>query len=444
MIRRTFNAMLAASVMALTLAGASISAEITAPVTAEDIAALGDVTLRLWADAGEQAMLDRLIPQYEAAYPNVKVELTLKGWDDLMGTVVNAMNSNTPPDVTNGNQGFATMGTMVRAKLIRPLDDFITSYGIDQGVPASGFASMRWNEDGTAWGKGHIYGMGGATQPLGLFYSKAKLEELGIEAPDSISDLEAALKTANDAGELPVMLGNAAQYPLGSHVLGILIDMYSSVDEVNSWIAGAQEATFDMPGVRKALETLSSWGEAGYFGRGYDGRSLDDAVAAFGAGEGVFFLGGSFNGARLAAVDPDAFGYTLLRGESGDYVTTGTFGTPWHISSKTQVEPAALAFLGMMLSKDFAQAYADVSRLPNADLETVKPTGSMHEAQLAAARALFSDGEFVGYLDWATPTMQRTMGTQAQMLLAGRTDVAGFIAAVQDDWAAYQAERQEQ
>ncbi|WP_052731962.1 ABC transporter substrate-binding protein [Devosia geojensis] len=444
MHRRTFNFMLAASAMSLALATSAGAAEITAPVTPEDIAALGDVTLRVWADAGEEAMLTKLIPLYEETYPNVTVELTLKGWGDLMGTVVNAMNSNTPPDVTNGNQGFAVMGTMVRASLIRPLDDFITAYGIDEGLPASGFASMQWNEDGTAWGQGPIYGMGGATQPLGLFYNKAKLEELGLEAPESIADLEAALVAANEAGELPIMLGNAAQYPLGSHVLGILIDMYSGVDEVNAWIAGNEGSTFDMPGVRKALETLQAWGEAGYFGQGYDGRSLDDAVAAYGAGEGVFFLGGSFNGARLAAVDPDAFGYTLLRGESGEYVTTGTFGTPWHVSSKTQVEPAALAFLGMMLSSDFAQAYADVSRLPNANLETVTPTGSMHEAQLAAARALFADGEFVGYLDWATPTMQRTMGTQAQMLLAGRADVDGFIAAVQDDWQAYQDERAEQ
>ena len=192
MLRRTFNAMLAASALTLSLAASAGAAEITAPVTAEEVAALGDVTLRVWADAGEETMLAKLVPLYEETYPNVTVELTLKGWGDLMGTVVNAMNSNTPPDVTNGNQGFAIMGTMVRAQLIRPLDDFIAAYGIDAGLPASGFASMRWNEDGTAWGEGPVYGMGGATQPLGLFYNKAKLEELGIEPPESIADLEAA------------------------------------------------------------------------------------------------------------------------------------------------------------------------------------------------------------------------------------------------------------
>lgn len=413
---------------------------ITEPVTADQIADLGDVTLRVWADAGEEGMLQLYVPAFEETYPNVTVDVTYKGWDDLMGTVVNAMNSNDPPDVTNGNQGFAIMGTMVKAGLIRPMDDVIKAYGIDQGVPASGFGSYSWNDAGTEWGTGTIYGMGGATQPLGLFYNVSKLEDLGITPPDSIDDLEAALAKVAGTDEQPIMLGNADQYPLGSHVLGILIDMYSKPAEINAWIAGEEGATFDTPGVRKALETLEQWGEEGYFGRGYDGMSLDDAVGRYAGGEGVFFLGGSFIGSTLAASDPDAYGFLLLRGADGQYVTTGTFGTPWHISSKTKVAPAAIAFLGGMLSDDNAARYAEVSRLPNADL-TVEPTGFMHEQQLAAANKLFEDGDFVGYLDWATPTMQRTMGTEAQKLLAGRTTVDDFIETVQEDWSDYQAER---
>src|SRR5665647_2395303 len=102
---------------------ADASEKISEPVTAAQIADLGDITLKVWADAGEEATLNRLVPLYEEAYPNVKVDVTFKGWDDLMGTVVNALNSDDPPDVTNGNQGYAIMGTMVAGGLLRPLDD---------------------------------------------------------------------------------------------------------------------------------------------------------------------------------------------------------------------------------------------------------------------------------------------------------------------------------
>ncbi|RWZ46303.1 extracellular solute-binding protein [Labedella phragmitis] len=421
--------------------GPTETEEITEPVTVEQVAELGDVTLRVWADAGEESMLDALVEQYEDTYDNVTVDVTIKGWDDLMGTVVNAMNGDNAPDVTNGNQGFAIMGTMVKGGMLRPIDDVIAAYGIDEGLPESGFDSMRWNDDGTQWGSGNIYGMGGATQPLGLFYNRAKLEELGLGVPDSIGEVEEALATAKAGGETPIQLGNSDQYPLGSHVLGILINMYADPAEVNEWIAGGADASFDSPGIRAALEKLAEWGEKGYFAAGYDGRSLDDAVSAYGEGDGVFFLGGSFNGSKLAAVDPDAFGYTLLRAESGEYVTTGTFGTPWHISSKSTIQPAAIAFLGMMLSPEFAQTYADSSRLPVADLEGVTATGSMHQSQLDAAQALFADGEFVGYLDWATPTMQRTLGAGAQELLGGRMSVDEFVESVQSDWSDYQTER---
>lgn len=408
--------------------------EITAPITVEEVAELGDVTLKVWADAGEEATLTALVPKYQELYPNVTVDITYKGWDDLMGTVVNAMASDSPPDVTNGNQGKAIMGTMVAGNMIRPLDDFISVYGVDEGVPATGFDSYTWNDEGTKWGDGKIVGVGGATQPLGLFYSVEKLEELGIDAPKSISELEDALKTAKDGGEVPIQLGNSDQYPLGSHVLGILIDMYASPEEVNDWLAGESGTTFDTPGIHSAIETLKTWGDAGYFAEGYDGKSLDDAVAAFGEGEGVFFLGGSFNGSKLATYNPDGFGFTLLQNSEGTYTTTGTLGTPWHISSKTKVEPAAIAFLGMLLSKDFAQTYADNTRLPIADLSGVTPTGTMHEAQLNAAQEFFANGNFVGYLDWATPTMQATLGAGAQEILADRITVDEFIERVQSDW----------
>lgn len=415
--------------------------EITAPVTADQIAELGDVTLRVWADAGEEAVLDALIPLYEEAYPNVTVDVALKGWDDLMGTIVNAMDSDTPPDVANGNQGFAIMGTLVKAGLLRPLEDLRSVYGLADGVPESGWEPMTWNDDGTSWGSGTLYGVGAATQPLGLFYNKSKLAALGLEPPESIQDLEAALATVHASGETPIMLGNSDQYPLGSHVLGILIDMFAAPDDINAWIAGDEGATFDTPGIRKALDTLKGWGDAGYFGTGYDGRSLDDAVDAYARGEGTFFLGGSFNGSKIAAIDPDGFGYTLLKGESGEYATTGTFGTPWIVSAKTELDLPALAFLGMLTSEDFAQNYADASRLPIADLTGVTSTGTLHQSQMEAAQALFESGDFVGYLDWATPTMQRTLGSGAQELLAGILTIDEYTDRVQSDWDSFQASR---
>src|SRR3954452_4928782 len=74
-------------------APASGAAQIDSPVTGGQVAALGKVTLKAWADSGETATLQDYVKTYEVQYPNVHVQLTIKGFDDLVKTLVNAMNS---------------------------------------------------------------------------------------------------------------------------------------------------------------------------------------------------------------------------------------------------------------------------------------------------------------------------------------------------------------
>ena len=114
-----------------TASEANTADAIYSPVTVEEVAALGDVTLDVWADAGEEKTMKILIPQYEAMYPNVKVNLTLKGFDDLMKTVVPALAGDPAPDVVQGNQGYSVDGALVKAGLIRKLTDVSKAYGWD-------------------------------------------------------------------------------------------------------------------------------------------------------------------------------------------------------------------------------------------------------------------------------------------------------------------------
>ena len=101
---------------------------INSPVTVEEVAELGDITLDVWADAGEEKTMKILVPQYEAMYPNVKVNLTLKGFDDLMKTVVPALAGDPAPDVVQGNQGYGVDGALVKGGLIRKLTDVSKAY----------------------------------------------------------------------------------------------------------------------------------------------------------------------------------------------------------------------------------------------------------------------------------------------------------------------------
>lgn len=441
--RLTFGAVFAAAVLtACGTPGASSGGssatseaqEVTDPITAEQVADLGDVTLAVWADAGEEQTLADFVPAFEERYPNVEVEVAIKGFDDLIRTVVNAMNSDSPPDVAQGNQGYAVDGALVEAGLLRPLDDVAEAYGWTELYAPGSLAPFRWDDDGRNFGEGRLFGNAPITQYIGVYYNEKMLSELELTVPESFAEFESTLAEVDAAGTQPIMFGNAEQYP-AIQVYGAVAGAFVPAEETNAWVNGADDATFVTDGNREAATTMARWAEEGYFGDGFDGVSADDAMARFASGEGAFYIGGVWNNAPIVdGPTADAFGFVPMPpGETGEYVATGSLGLGWHISAKTEVLPAAAAFVGELHSADYAQSLTDQGRLPVASLD-VEASDPLLVDQVAGAGMLLDDDGQTAYLDWATDTMYTTFGARAQELLAGRLDVDGFLDAVQTDW----------
>jgi raffinose/stachyose/melibiose transport system substrate-binding protein len=426
-------------------ASAAASADATdsgpQPVTTEEVAALGDVTLDVWADGGEETTMAAFIPMFEAAYPNVKVNLTLKGFDDLMSTVVPALAGDTPPDIAQGNQGYGVDGLLVAGGLISPLDDVATAYGWGDAYNPADFGQFSWTEGATNFGSGTLYGMSPVTEMVGVFYNKKKLADLGLEVPTNHEELVTSLEAAKAAGELPIMMGNSDKYP-ASHVFGLVQGAYTPGAETRDWISGTPGSTFNSPTNVQSLDELKAWVDAGYFPKGFDGISADDAVAKFGAGEGLYLMGGTWNAGALQETLGEDVGFLANPpGASGASTGTGSLGLGWHLSSKSDATAAATAFMGMLMSPDFAQNLADLNRLP-ASKSTVTGTNPLFTDLVAAAQTVLGDGGQTYYFDWATDTMYDTFTGGLQEFMAGKISAQEFIDAVQANWDDFQASRQ--
>ncbi len=393
-------------------------------MTTAQVAALGDVTLRMWADQAEKPLMKSVIPAFEKQYPNVKVDITYKSFDDLVATVVNAASGSNPPDLFQGNIGYAVDGALVKAKLVRPLDDVAAAYGWITGTGASTLAPARWNGSGTAFGTGNLYGMSPISEVQGIYYNKALLKELGLRPPRSLKDLEKALPAVKKAGEQPIMLGNSDQYA-ATHIFSDLAVTEQKPAAIRDWIGGKAGTSFVTAGNEKAAEMMADWAKKGYFGSGYDGLSNEDAVSRFAKGSGVFFVGGSWNGATL---DPAKFGFGAL--------TTGGAGataSPWHISASSKVTPAAVAFLAALHTPKAGQEILDTGRLPVVT-DGVKGNNSLQSQTLEALKRTIAAGTQVGYYDWSATDMLTVMGGRLQEVMAGRTSGADFMKSVQDAW----------
>ncbi|MFV0429005.1 MAG: ABC transporter substrate-binding protein [Arachnia sp.] len=414
---------------------AVVAEEITAPVTPEQVAELGDITLSVWADQGEQDFMEAFVPTYEEMFPNVTVEIQYKSYNDLVATVLNAMNSSDAPDVTQGNQGWATDGALVKAGLIRPMDDVAAAYGYTDAA-GDAISQLMWSPDGSEFGSGTIYGLSPDNQMVGIFYNKAKLAELGLDVPRTLEDLEAALEAGKGLGEAPLVLGNSDKAS-AMQTLSILQGAMTPTADTRDWITGAAGSDFNVETNAAAIDTMVSWVDKGYISSGYDGTSPDDAAAAFAAGDGLFFIGGNWYGGTIA--DGDAFGFASGLDDGGN-ASSGSFGLNWHVGANSDATIAGLAFVGMINSAETAETLASVNRVPIHPVE-YDAAGSIFPDLLTASDEQLSGNGALYWYDWATDTMYDTFTSGLQETLAGRTSAEDLLATVQADWEDFQADK---
>lgn len=408
-------------------------------IATDGFASLGDVSLSVWADAGDEATLARAEELFEAEYPNVDVEVTVRGFDDYVAIIANTMAGDDAPDVAQGNQGYGVDGLLVEADLITPLDDYAEVYGWTDRFAAGALDEYRWTDDGSQFGSGSLYGISPVSEFVGVFYNIDKLNELGIEPPQTLEEFEAVLDTAAAAGERPIQLGNAEGWP-GTHVHGLVHAAFTPAEEIRSWVFGEDGATFASDTDVQAATRLQEWADTGYFGDDYNGVGNDDAVARFIDGDGVFFLAGTWNVGALAENMGDGVGFIPMpTGPSGVTGGTGSLGLGWHISSQTENPDLAAAFLALLHSEEFTSELAALGRVPAQEFSG--GTEGLFADVVAANETIQADDGFTFYADWATDTMFDTLSSGVQELLAGESAPEQFAEGVQSDWSDFQSER---
>ena len=260
--------------------------------------------------------------------------------------------------------------------------------------------------------------------------------ELGPGLIEGMFDgIQRSLTALKAAGETPIMLGNSDKAG-AMQAFSVIQGAFTPAADTVSWITGADGADFNTDANRQALELAAKWAQDGMFSAGYDGTSPDDAAAAFANGEGAFFIGGNWHAGTIT--DASKFGlFAAPTRPVNEAASSGSFGMPWHVSSKSDATLAALAFVGMINEPASGAHLASVNRVP-VHAAGLTAEGMMADLLPASEAQLSSNGALYWY-DWATPTMFDTFTAGLQEVLAGRTSASDMLTAVQDDWNAFQA-----
>ncbi len=404
-----------------------------------DISEVGDVTLTVWDQevrGGQAKQIQALNDAFQEQYPNVTIDRTKRSFNDLQRTLRNAITSDDAPDVVQANNGRSDMGAFVENGLLQSLDGYAEAYGWTERFPESVRSLASYSDDGAVFGEGSLYGVPQVGEVVGVWYNKTKLQELGLEVPQTTQEFEAALDAAKAAGELPVQFGNLDAWP-GIHEFGFVQNQFVPRDDIRSLGFGQEGASWTSQENVEAVETFSAWVDAGYFTPDFNGVGYDPAWQSFAQGEGVFLVSGTWLQADLTDALGDDVGFFLPpTGESGELAVTGGTGLPFSITEASENADVAAAYIDYITSDEAMQMIQEAGGLPIVGGSPDGATGAAADV-LDAWTAAGEQDALVPYLDYATPDFYDLLTAQVQELGNGSVDGEQFLSTLDEEYTGF-------
>lgn len=415
----------------ITLVIAALLLAALAPAGAQE-----EVTLVVWdvytRDA-EQAMIEQLHAEFEEANPGVTIQREAYETSDLTDILPLALTEASGPDVAMVNQGPASMGALVQAGLLLPLDEYAEQYGWLDRYAETLHNRNRFTEDGSQMGEGNLYGVSATAEVVGAFYWEEDFEELGLSVPTTFAEFEAVVQALAEAGKVPIVFGSLDGWP-AIHTWGAIQHAYANPQDIDDVIYLRENATFDTEANVAAAQKMVEWIEAGYFSPGFEGMDYDNQTfAAFLNHEGTMWITGSWmNGGIVAELGEEGIGFFLIPAveEGAPPYSIGGVGLAYGIRATSEHADLAAAYIDHMTGPRAAELLFENGYLPATEFDTSLLEEGSLTADVVAAWNTISEQDAVGhYLDWTLPDI----AADIQEMMAGQVTPEEFAQNVDAD-----------
>ena len=148
------------------------------------------------SDPGPKQAFEELVERFEAANPDIDVQLNIFDHEGFKTTVRNFLTSQSPDVIT----WFA--GNRMKAFVDRDLLDDVSDIWADNNLSESMASSLpALTIDGRQYGVPYSY------YQWGVYYRKDIFDNLGLSAPETWDEFMAVNKTLKDNGVTPITIG---------------------------------------------------------------------------------------------------------------------------------------------------------------------------------------------------------------------------------------------
>ncbi len=361
-------------------------------------AAAQEVTIEYWQyffEARVNAM-DQLIENFEAANPNINVEMTHFPYADYRTRTAVAVPAGEGPDIVQLFYGW--LNDYIDAELIQPLpaDRFSPEM-----VESEFFPMVQAMER-----DGQYFALPTAVRSLALFYNQRLLDAAGVEVPTTLDELVAAAAATTERDGA----GNITQVGLTT---GMTAQDHHWFREVlirqmggEPYTDGYRNVNYDNEAGRAALDFYLGLEEQGVTQSGF----MDEPQAAFRGNRAAFHIDGSF---RIGALnDSRGLDWGVTELPAGPDGTRSNYSSYWVNAITSSAEgaeyDAAVLFMEYLTSPEAMQIWLDVV----GELPARAEVGMTEEN---ANNEVF--GPFIRGLEYANTTIFADESAQRQVLV---------------------------
>jgi len=362
----------------------------------------------------DPAVLERLEAHIEEDFEGpsgISVDVEAMPQENMRTVLQTQLQSGEGPDVFSWGSGPGYAGALAEAGLLYDLTDSYEEFD----WPVYDFAKERVTFDEK------IVGVPGEMETIGLFYNKEIFDNLDLDQPETIADLEQAAQTILDTGIVPIGVSDQEGWQ-GGHLLSMALSSRIGSDGVDALLAG--EASWNSPDVVESLRLWEEWNAAGYLPPFPTSLSYDNANAQFYAGEIAILPTGSW---LVSGIDENAdfeVGYIPFPAEDGPGIFTGGLGSGPYISANTEKVDAALEFVDFLVSEEHGRwTVENIGAIPPYPVDTEGVDASPLFAQVLEDTSKFAGGtgDFGVNIDvLATDTFNEAMWNGVQAILSGQ------------------------
>jgi len=384
-----------------------------------------------WNKEHDKPVLDifeSIVRTYEKAHPNVKINFesidqTIHREQKLKSEMV----TGTPPDMFVLFGG-AEIIPYARSNRLMDLTDFLQENGL-----ADQFKDLHhWTLDG------RVYGLPFEGHAEPIYYNRALFRKLGLEPPETMSDLSEAIRVLRKNGLIPFALGNEDRWPAGIFAQ-YFMDRHAGPELIGKLVEGQNGVSFHNEPYLQAFHDLESWIEQGAFSEGANDLSTEEAIALFTEGKAAMYLNGSWDITLFQNEDHPEFQQevgvipfpSLHPGEDRSLAGGYTIGIGLSSNLDELKEEAALELLQMFYTPEVqTRLVYEGLRVPS-----MKITFDANETGPVFAQVIElmeqSTSTFIPYDNQLSPEVARTFLKVVEDMIGGRMNAAAALEEIQ-------------